>query len=77
MTPLQIALATVFAGLAGLLAGVAADDRLLTADDAVNGGPLVITAPRELLGLTVAAAAVVAGAVFSGYGLLARLRRPA
>ncbi|MDS0259658.1 hypothetical protein NDI56_09665 [Haloarcula sp. S1CR25-12] len=104
MVPLQIALTTVFAGLAGLLAGVdasrrgrawlapalgvgvvalvasvavlAADGVLLSAYAALNGQALVVSTPRELLALTAAATAVVAGTVLSGYGLLAR-RRPA
>lgn len=56
---------------------VVADGLLLSAYAALRGRALAVPTPRELLGLTGAATAVVAGTVLSGYSLLTRLRHPA
>ena len=60
--------------LAASLVVLAADGALVSAYVAVTGAAVT---PLELLGLTTGAVVLVAAAVLSGYGLLARIRRPA
>ncbi|MDS0283382.1 hypothetical protein [Haloarcula onubensis] len=71
LTPAVAVGAVAFVASLGV---VAADALLLSAYATLNGQPLVVSTPRELLGLTVAAVAAVSGAVCSGYGSLVRFR---
>ena len=62
---------------AATLSVLTADGALLAAYAAVSGQTGVAVTPRELLGLSLVAGAVIAGAVLSGYGVLTRRRGPA